>query len=168
MKKNKTLIILGSARSDGDTATVATQLAEMIEADLLDLQSLDFSDYDYLSQNQADDFLPTVRNIVNNYQHIIWATPVYWYTMSALMKRFIDRLSDCLRIEKDTGRKFRGMSMSLISVSNDVRNEGFETPFILSADYLGMEFLGDQHIIVNEHNAIKEQLHPFIDKTVKK
>lgn len=162
MNPSKTLIILGSSRSDGDTAKVAIQLAEMIEADLLDLQSLNFSDYDYQSRNSDDDFLPIIRNIVNNYDHIILATPIYWYTMSAIMKRFLDRISDCLRIEKDTGRKFRGMSMSLLSVSNDVRNQGYEIPFKLSADYLGMDFVGDQHVVVDDENNINDQLIAFI------
>ena len=82
-----------------------TTLAELTEFDFLDLQSLQFTDYDYQSRNSDDDFLPTVKNIVNTYEHIILATPVYWYTMSAIMKRFLDRISDCLRTEKDTGRK---------------------------------------------------------------
>ena len=80
------------------------------------------------------------------------------------MKRFIDRISDCLRIEKDTGRKFRGMSMSLVSVSNDVRNEGFEIPFKLIADYLGMTYCGDQHVTVEDGFETQAQLKDLISK----
>lgn len=154
---------MGSSRSDGDTAAVVQQLTQLMNCDILDLNELSFTDYDYQSKNMKDDFLPMVRKIVGEYDHIIWATPVYWYSMSALMKRFIDRISDCLRIEKETGRKFRGMSMSLISVSNDVRNEGYDIPFKLSAEYLGMNYLGDQHVMVNDKDSITAQLEPFIE-----
>ncbi len=158
------IILLASSRSNGDTAAVVNQLAQLLDYEVIDLKSLNFSDYDYLSENKDDDFLPTIKYIVSHYDHIVWATPVYWYSMSAIMKRFIDRISDCLRIEKDTGRKFRGMSMSLISVSNDVRNEGFEKPFELTADYLGMRYVGDQHVIVNKDHAIEPQLTDIATK----
>ena len=149
---------MGSSRSDGDTAAVAKELATLTGFKILDLNSIEFSDYDYHARNSADDFLPTVRHIVDTYDHIIWLTPVYWYSMSAIMKRFIDRISDCLRIEKDTGRKFRGMTMSLISVSNDERHNSFGIPFELTADYLGMDYLGEAHVIVDEGHDIKQQL----------
>ncbi len=158
------VIIMGSSRSDGDTAAVAKELATLTSFEVLDLNNIEFSDYDYQSRNSDDDFLPTVRNIVDTYDHIIWLTPVYWYSMSAIMKRFIDRISDCLRIEKDTGRKFRGMGMSLISVSNDVRNEGFTIPFKLTAEYLGMHYCGDQHVVVNGKVDIKAQLLDLVSK----
>jgi len=154
------IIIMGSSRGDGDTAKAVNELARITQYEVLNLNELNFSDYDYESNNSGDDFLPTIRRVVADYDHIIWATPVYWYSMSALMKRFIDRISDCLRIEKATGRQFRGMSMSLLSVSNDVRNPHFATPFELTAEYLGMSYLGDQHVVVdgNKARSIKEQL----------
>ncbi len=155
---------MGSSRNDGDTASVVQQLAAQMNCEWLDLNSLNFSDYDYQSRNSGDDFLPAIRRIVENYDHIIWATPVYWYTMSAVMKRFIDRISDCLRIEKETGRKFRGMSMSLVSVSNDVRNEHFASPFVLTADYLGMTFTNDLHVVVGEaaEASTEEQIEKWL------
>jgi len=158
------IILQGSSRSDGDTAAVVKQLAQLLDYEVIDLRLLNFSDYDYLAKNNGDDFLPTVHHMVSHYDHIVWATPVYWYTMSALMKRFIDRLSDCLRIEKELGRQFRGMSMSLISVSNAVRNEGFDTPFILTADYLGMRYIGDQHVIIDNEKTIEPQLKGIVAK----
>ncbi|MEZ5471085.1 MAG: NAD(P)H-dependent oxidoreductase [Marinicella sp.] len=143
---------MGSSRSDGDTATVVKMLAKQTGFAVLDLKTLQFTDYDYHEKNLDDEFLPTIRNIVNNYQTVVLATPVYWYTMSALMKRFLDRISDCLRVEKNTGRKFRGMNLAIISVSNDTPPKHYAEPFKLSAEYLGMNYLGDQHVIVNDDN----------------
>ncbi|MCP4458779.1 MAG: NAD(P)H-dependent oxidoreductase [Cytophagales bacterium] len=36
------------------------------------------------------------------------ATPVYWYSMSGIMKVFLDRIYDVLTIEKELGRKLHG------------------------------------------------------------
>ncbi|MCB1582495.1 MAG: flavodoxin family protein [Xanthomonadales bacterium] len=148
----KGIIIMGSSRSDGDTAQAVNVLSSLSGYEVLDLKSLKFSDYDYHSNNLKDDFLPTIHSIVSQYDQIVLATPVYWYTMSALMKRFLDRISDCLRVEKDTGRKFRGKNLAMISVSNDKRPPHYAEPFILSAAYLGMNYLGDQHIIFDKDN----------------
>lgn len=160
----KGIIILGSSRSDGDTAAVVNQLAQLLSFDVLDLNTINFSDYDYAANNQGDDFLPSIRRIAEHHQHIVWATPIYWYTMSATMKRFMDRLTDCLRTEKSTGRKLRGKHMSLLSVSNDVRNQGFEHVFQLTAEYLGMAYAGDVHVCVEDvQQDFTQQLKPLIN-----
>lgn len=158
------IIIMGSSRNDGDSARVAQELSATTGFTVLDLTSLDFSDFDYQARNSNDDFLPTIMHTVENFDHIIWLTPVYWYAMSALLKRFIDRISDCLKHEIETGRKFRGMSMSLVSVSNDVLNDGFNIPFKLTADYLGMNYCADAHVVVSDaiNETIAQQLTPFI------
>ena len=145
---------MGSSRSDGDTAGVVDTLASMSGAQVLDLATLNFSDYDYESRNLDDDFLPTVKDILNNHQQLVLASPVYWYTMSALMKRFLDRISDCLRVDKDTGRQFRGKHLAALSVSNDVQPPAWGTPFALSADYLGMHYLGDYHVAVDADGVL--------------
>ena len=62
------------------------------------------------------------------------------------MKIFFDRLSDCLKIEKETGRKLRGKNMAVLSCgSDDTETEGFFVPFRKSAAYLGMNYLADKH-----------------------
>jgi len=158
------LIIMGSSRSDGDTAGVVNTLASLSGAEVLDLASLSFSDYDYEARNLDDDFLPAVRRLLDKHQQLILASPVYWYTMSALMKRFLDRISDCLRVDKDTGRQFRGKHLAALSVSNDVQPPAWGTPFALSADYLGMHYLGDHHVAVDADGVLTtaEQLQALI------
>ena len=87
-----------------------------------------------------------MEDIVTKYDTIIFATPVYWYAMSGTLKHFFDRLSDLLHYKKELGRQLRGKKMAMISnsVTND-RKTGFDMPFIESANYLGMEYLGDTH-----------------------
>ena len=66
--------------------------------------------------------------------------------MSGRMKVFFDRLTDLLRIEKDTGRQLRDKYMAVISCSNGGNlEEYFWLPFKNSAEYLGMHYLTDLH-----------------------
>ncbi len=140
---NKILLLLGSSRSHGNTHKVADFVQQKLNADLLDLNDFDISYYDYEHRNQGDDFLPLMEKIAENYEVIIFATPVYWYSMSAVMKTFFDRMSDLLTIRKELGRKLRGKKMGAISCGyDDDTVEGLDMPFRESANYLGMEYLG--------------------------
>lgn len=78
-------------------------------------------------------------------------------------KSFFDRISDLLKTEKDIGRKLRGKSMAMISCSNanDLK-EGFSMPFIETANYLGMSYLGDIHAWV-ENGKISEEVKEIIN-----
>lgn len=167
----KGIIILGSSRSNGNTHKIASFIQENTGYDLVDLKSLNIGHYDYDYNNRKDDFLPLMKNIVDNYDLIVFATPVYWYAMSGIMKIFFDRISDCLRIEKEIGRKLRGMEMAMISCSSNAQEyEGFNLPFIRSANYLGMNYLGDIHTFIEEDTIpeiLKSEIIVFIDKNLK-
>jgi multimeric flavodoxin WrbA len=158
------LIILGSARKNGSTRTVVNYLVEKGGYDVIDLLDYQIAYFDYEFKNASDDFLPLMRAILPKYDTFIFATPVYWYSMSALMKNFFDRLSDLLKIEKDLGRTLRGKSMGMLSCSgSDDRNPHFAEPFILTADYLGLHYLGDVHAFMDEGEAIPEEVKLRLD-----
>lgn len=146
----KGLVIMGSSRSDGDTARAVSFLRSCVHLDLLDLNSFKISYYDYGHIYPNDEFLPLMRKVTSEYKLLVFATPVYWYTMSAIMKTFFDRITDCLKIEKDTGRKLRSMSMAVLSCSNDpAYPDSLYHPFEMSAEYLGMKYCGNVHVWVN-------------------
>ena len=163
------LIILGSSRSDGDTKKITNHLQSKQDMDIINLQDYKISYYDYKHENKDDDFIPLMRKIIANYDTFIFATPIYWYSMSAIMKTFFDRISDLLTIEKELGRKLRGKSMAMISCSgHDDRDPQFGKPFTLTADYLGMEYLGDVHVWVEDEVEIslesKKRMDEFLNK----
>lgn len=165
---NKGIIILGSSRSDGDTAKVAQKFAKLTGFDTLDLLEKNIGRYDYEYKNSDDDFLPVMRGLVENYETFVFATPVYWYTMSGIMKDFFDRISDCIRIEKETGRKLRGKSMAMISCSDqDDRAPHFNEPFVLSAGYLGMNYIGDTHTWVENDKVCDTVLQRLVTLSMK-
>ncbi len=114
--------------------------------DFIDLMDFNILHFDYEHQNKNDDYLDVIKRITDNYDVLIFATPVYWYSMSGIMKVFFDRLTDLLRIEKEIGRKLRGKHMAVISSSNgDNLGINFWLPFKKSAEYLGMNYIADLH-----------------------
>ncbi|WP_125718757.1 flavodoxin family protein [Flavobacterium ustbae] len=151
--KNKTVIILGSSRKNGNTTKIVDEISKEQNIDVVNLSDYNISYYDYESKNIDDDFLPLIRGIIEKYDTLIFATPIYWYNMSGIMKVFFDRISDLIRIEKETGRKLRGKKIGVISNSHDDETEeSFYIPFKKSADYLGMEYLGQAHFNANVLN----------------
>ncbi|HAS43127.1 MAG TPA: FMN reductase [Microscillaceae bacterium] len=160
---SQTVIIQGSARNDGNTAKIVQELRRQTSWDVVDLNDHQFSYYDYAHQNQGDDFLPLMRNLIAHYETFVFATPVYWYSMSGLMKTFFDRITDLLTIEKPLGRQLRGKSMAVISSSggSDL-GEAFWLPFSESAQYLGMHYLGNTHTYIEQDNTAS--LTDFVQK----
>jgi multimeric flavodoxin WrbA len=143
---NKKVIIVGSSRNNGNTINIADAIASQFNIDVINLSDYQISYYDYESKNRNDDFLSLIKSIIEKYDTLIFATPVYWYSMSGIMKVFFDRFSDLIRIEKETGRQLRGKKFAVISNSHDdTLDFDFYVPFKKSVDYLGMKYLGEHH-----------------------
>lgn len=163
MKKG--IIILASSRSHGDTFKAVSYLRDITGFEIVDLSQKDIGHYDYEFKNKNDDFNYLFKGIVQNYKTLVFATPVYWYTMSGIMKTFLDRISDFLNHEKDYGRMLRGKNMAVISCSNDHDCPGeFNLPFLRSASYLGMNYLGDMHSWIHQGalpEEVKEKINAF-------
>ena len=163
----KSVIIQGSSRSHGDTSKIVNYIATNNDVDVIDLYTKNIGHYDYDYKNEDDDFIGLITHIIETYDTIIFATPVYWYSMSGILKVFFDRISDVIQIHKDTGRKLRGKNMAMISSSNsDDLKEGFSMPFVESANYLGMHYLGDIHTYI-ENDSINNDVKLRIDAFIK-
>ena len=147
---SKIIIIKGSSRKDGNTQKVVEVFRTAFPATFIDLQNYNISYYDYEHKNQWDDFLSIAEQMVQ-YEIIIFATPIYWYSMSGIMKTFFDRLSDLLTIRKDLGRALAGRSMYVIACSSDAgAYKGFFLPFQRTAKYLEMHWRGGFHTWIEE------------------
>jgi len=155
----KNLILLGSSRSIGNSYDISQALLQFIEADVVDLKTLDIKPFDYDFGNQSDDFLPLMRKISTDYSLIIFISPVYWYSMSGIMKQFFDRISDCLIIEKELGRTLRGKSMAVVACGSDSTYlPHFFKPFEESAAYLGMKYLAGIHTWKEDDRNIQPEI----------
>ena len=141
----KTVVILGSSRSHGDTRQVVNAFTKKTGAALIDLKEKDIAYFDYDFIHLGDDFIPCIEEILD-YQQWIFATPVYWYSMSAIMKTFFDRITDVLKKRRDLRLKMKGLYMGSISCGSDGELvKGFEMPFRESAAYLGLHYQGHLH-----------------------
>jgi len=134
------LVILASSRSRGNTATLSQEIVKGLRAEFVDLQDISISYFDYKHRNISDDFIPLVERMVT-VDIVVFATPVYWYAMSAQLKTFFDRFTDLLTVNKELGRKLRGLPISVISTGTDAELPScFNSQFELIADYLGLVY----------------------------
>ncbi|MCR9717732.1 NAD(P)H-dependent oxidoreductase [Vibrio parahaemolyticus] len=86
---------------------------------------------------------------------MVFASPVYWYSMSAQLKVFFDRLSDLLTIEKELGRKLKGKSISVLSTGYNLDLPAcFVQPFELTASYMQLEFKGCEYLAVQSESDL--------------
>ncbi|GAB5387381.1 MAG: hypothetical protein Alpg2KO_03490 [Alphaproteobacteria bacterium] len=138
------LALLGTSRSDGNTRKVldATVQGMGSSTRIMDLQTLALQPYDY-DQNYSDDtFLHLAAEMAES-DLILFATPVYWYAMSAQMKVLFDRLSDLLGTHKALGRALAGRKTAMIATGTDADlPDGFEVPFQRTSTYFDMDYLG--------------------------
>jgi putative NADPH-quinone reductase len=137
------LIILGSSRRKSDTRNFAGHVFKGTQHTLLDLLEHPMAYYDYEGIYPASDSFEQVRKLMLEHNILVFATPVYWYSMSALMKNLFDRFTDLVTIEKQSGRKLKGKKVFLLAVGTDEElPAGFEIPFKRTAEYLGMSYEG--------------------------
>lgn len=163
----KRIIIQGSSRSQGNTYKIIQSLRQTLQADFIDLKAHKIGQYDYEYANREDDFLPLMRQLIE-YDMIIFATPVYWYSMSGIMKKFFDRITDCLKIEKETGDKLKGIYLAALSCGpDDDVPASFSVPFKATAEYLEMEYAGYIHTWLAEGEEISAEVEQRISEFVK-
>ncbi len=142
----KTIIIVASARKNGNTNTVALELAELANCDIFNLSDYNILPFDYDYQNQEDDFIPLITQLIEEYELLIFATPVYWYAMSGVLKNFFDRFTDLITVHKELGRKLKGKHCAVVTSSaGDHLEDQFWIPFQKTTNYLNINFKGGIH-----------------------
>ncbi|MBL4677739.1 MAG: NAD(P)H-dependent oxidoreductase [Mucilaginibacter sp.] len=117
--ETKPLVILGSNRKNSLTESITRRALGSTEFDMIDLLDHTIVHYNYDGNYPAADEFDSIINSILPYNNIIFATPVYWYSMSGVMKVFFDRLTDLITIKKDLGRNLKGKSASMIAVGAD-------------------------------------------------
>lgn len=169
------LIVQGAARGDGRTAALNAALTERLRpavVETVDLADMNLHPFDYRSAHQRDAFDQIVTHFLAT-RHLLFATPVYWYAMSGVMKTLFDRLTDLLshRDSARRGRQLEGRHIWLIASGTDPDlPEGFEVPFRSTADYFRMTWEGACYVQM-PNDAMKgldgvasAALEPFAEK----
>lgn len=141
-KVHSVTVILGSARSDGNTAALVQHLSAKLgrHSKICDLSKLTIEPFEYDRYDHRDDFRTVIAMMLQS-EHIVFATPVYWYSMSATLKVLFDRFTDLLHDPNDriSGRTLAGRNVWLISTGTDESlPRGFDVPFVQTAGYFAM------------------------------
>lgn len=159
----KIAIILGSARKNSDINRYVDFVFKEINHKKIDLLDYDISTFSYTnSYADTDSFLKLIDEILET-ETIVFATPVYWYSMSGLMKTFFDRLTELVKTKKEIGRKFKNKSVLLLVVGSDKEiPPGFDIPFKLTSEYFDMEYkthlyFSTTHIKTEKQNSEKKR-----------
>lgn len=133
--------MLGSARPDGDAARLLGALCDGHAIERIDLGALRIADYVY-GRAPDDDFAGVADRILAS-DAVLLVTPVYWYAMSGVMKRFLDRFTELVTVDKPRGRALAGRGLFVAACGSEASApEGFEVPFRRTADYFGMVYGG--------------------------
>ncbi len=133
--------LLGSSRKGGNTDALASDVFRRLnKARLIDLSEYSIAPYDYQHRYVADDFIPLAR-LMAKADALVFASPVYWYSMSAQMKIFFDRLTDLTKSHKALGRQLAGKTAFVISTGGDqTPPASFEQPFKETVRYFNMRW----------------------------
>ena len=152
-------IILGSSNPRGNTYHVVQKMFSPLP-DLYCLSDYKIGHYDYQGKNETDDFLPLIKKLLL-YSVWIFATPVYWYSMSGLLKVFFDRFTDLISCHKEIVNNLKGKTTFLVCTSSSGKPETFESPIAETFSYLGMvydgccDLIGEAHPQSVEHNPVQ-------------
>lgn len=154
-----TIALFASSRRNGNTGQLIDRIAGELQIDVIDLGEKNISAFDYEHRNRDDDFEPLINHVLS-FDQIIFASPVYWYSVAPPMKTFIDRLSDLLDVPDllDTGRRLRTKTGFVVSTSvDDEPDAPFIEAFRATFSYLGMAYGGyinakcDGDYVADEH-----------------
>ncbi|MFJ4540967.1 flavodoxin family protein [Streptomyces tibetensis] len=149
------LFVLGSARAEGNSELLARRAAEQLPPDVeqewVDLTELPVPDFEDL-RHDSDHVRPTEGNVARLLDATLAATdivivsPLYWYSVSAQTKRYLDYWSGWLRTPgldfKATlaGRTLWGVTA--LAHTQEVVADPLVGTLHNSAAYMGMRFGG--------------------------
>ncbi|NVD07715.1 NAD(P)H-dependent oxidoreductase [Vibrio sp. JPW-9-11-11] len=94
----KTIVLFSSANKEGNTAQAVASVEANHEFELIDIDDMTITPYNYGNQYPDDDFHPLIERLLDA-DNLVFASPVYWYSVTAPMKAFIDRLTELLDVK---------------------------------------------------------------------
>ncbi|GAA1377879.1 flavodoxin family protein [Streptomyces beijiangensis] len=153
-KDRSFLFVLGSSRPEGNTEILARSAAEQLPAgvaqrwvDLARLPLPDFQDGRHETDVwQVGESEETLRLATLEATDIVIASPLYWYTLSAHTKRYLDYWSGWLAVpDLDFKARMAGRTLWGVTVMSDEDEavaDGMVTTLNNTAAYLRMRFGG--------------------------
>ncbi|MFF0560995.1 flavodoxin family protein [Streptomyces sp. NPDC004266] len=148
------LFVLGSSRADGNSEILARAAAAHLPADVpqrwVDLNELvlpDFQDGRHEDAGRrAEETEELLRRATVDATDVVIVSPLYWYSLSAQAKRYLDYWSGWLNVPgSDFKERMAGGTLwGVTAMAHDEHEvaDGLVTGLNHSAAYLGMRFGG--------------------------
>jgi multimeric flavodoxin WrbA len=143
-------MFVGSSRKDGNSEQLADLVVRDIEHKKVYIKDLNIIPIEDLRHSpngfQAlDDDYDQLIEALEKSDVIIFATPIYWYSMSGLMKNMIDRFSQAIRDERYPNLKEHLKTIQTIVIAvggNEPRIKGLPLiqQFKYTFEFLNMPF----------------------------
>ncbi|WP_339148869.1 MULTISPECIES: flavodoxin family protein [unclassified Sutcliffiella] len=145
-------VIYGGTREQGNTETLTKHAIQGIEVEEIYLKNhnilpiIDMRHDAQGFQNRTDDYNAIMERILDH-DTLIFATPIYWYSMSGTMKNFIDRWSHSMRDAKfpDFKKRMSTKGAYVIAVGGDfpaIKGLPMIQQFKYIFEFMGVEFKG--------------------------
>ncbi|ANC79433.1 NAD(P)H-dependent oxidoreductase [Fictibacillus phosphorivorans] len=155
-------VINGSSRENGNTDALTQKALDGIRYTSFYLKNYKINPIDDQRHvaggfDKVEDDYDELISQVLQHDVLIFATPVYWYGMSGVMKNFVDRFSQSLRDEALNFKKSMSDKKAyVITVGGDhprIKALPLIQQFQYIFDFLGTEFAG---YLIGEANAPTE------------
>ncbi|MGN7311027.1 flavodoxin family protein [Alkalicoccobacillus gibsonii] len=167
-------VIYGSTRANGNTERLAEEvvkeLPNVTRINLLDYQFKDITDqrHDAKGFSPVEDEYNKIIDQMLECDVLLFASPIYWYGMTSMMKRFVDRWSQTVRDERYP--KFKEQMSKkdayIIAVGGDHPREKampLVQQFIYTCGFIGLNYKGfllgegsKPNDIIMDHKALEE------------
>lgn len=145
-------VLFGGSRPEGNTAQLTKSAVEGLDYKWIDLTDYQFNPVrDFRHDNRDitsynDDYKQVIDQVLES-DTVIFASPVYWYSVSASLKAFIDHWSETLIDDnyKDFKEKMAKKDFRLILVGGDcpkVKAKPGITQMKYTLDFIGAELNG--------------------------
>ncbi|TGE18682.1 flavodoxin family protein [Staphylococcus petrasii] len=145
-------VLFGGSRPEGNTAQITKYALEGLDYNWIDLTQYQLNPVrDLRHENEdietyPDDYKEIVDKVLES-DTVIFASPVYWYSVSASLKAFIDHWSETLIDPnyKDFKEKMAKIDFRLILVGGDcpkVKAKPCITQMKYTLDFIGAELNG--------------------------
>ena len=145
-------VIYGGTRQEGNTETLTEQVISGLETERIYLRDLNIKSIEDHRHSEGgfphvdDDYNDIIDRILLH-DILIFATPIYWYSMSGTMKNFVDRWSHTMRDANypDFKKMMSTKKAYVITVGGDnptIKGLPLIQQFQNTFEFMGMTFEG--------------------------
>lgn len=155
----KKLVLFSSANKQGNTAKLIDMVAREHRLDVVDIDNLSITPYNYQNAYPLDDFYLLVEKIIEA-DKLIFASPVYWHGPTATMKALIDRITELTDV-RELKPKARALAnkhaLVLTTSASDEICPIFEGFFARVFSYFSIDYVASLHAACREGFELDSQ-----------